>query len=91
MIFIFILVTFLYLLCTTKKNQQRLATFTNHAYLSAEIHLIYFSAQMQKKRQSACNPIISVFLLHVRIRVIGKSLLKREKKTIFLIPRRVMI
>ena len=34
-----------------KQKKQRLATFTDHAYLSAEMRLICFSMQMQKKRQ----------------------------------------
>ena len=46
-----------------KTKKQRLATFTDHAYLSAEMRLICFFMQMQKKRQRAFNPIISVFLL----------------------------
>ena len=66
-----------------EKKPQHLAAFTDHANLSAEIRLISFSIQMQKKGKSAYNPIISVFLLHAQIRVIGKSHLKRKKQTIF--------
>ena len=91
MISIFCINYFSILAVRNEKKQQRLAAFTDHAYLSTEMHLISFSMQVQKKRKSACNPKISVFLLHAQIRVIGKSRLKRKTQTIFLIPRRVMI
>ena len=84
MISIFCINYFSILAVRNEKKKQRLAAFTYHAYLSAEIRLISFLMQMQKKRKSACNPIISVFLLHVQIRVIGKSCLKHKKQTIFL-------